>query len=104
MTERRVRRGLLNEGGDSVAKNEEEDQELHVPTVNQSCDKERNLHFLKKKYTRWKAVFPGSEWSIPMFLLKSGRSLTEFTTTFTHKGIHGDVCPCMLYYKTRWLE
>jgi hypothetical protein len=48
MTERRVRRGLLNEGGDSVAKNEEEEQELHVPTVNQSCDKERNLHFLRR--------------------------------------------------------
>jgi len=31
-----------------VAKNEEEEQELHVPPVNQSRDKERNLHFLEE--------------------------------------------------------
>src|SRR5436309_15843293 len=49
-TERRVRRGVLNECGGSVAKNEEEEQELHVPTVNQSRDKERNLHFLEEVY------------------------------------------------------
>ncbi len=31
-------------------KNEEEEHELHVPTVNQSRDKERNLHFLEEAY------------------------------------------------------
>ena len=33
-----------------MAKNEEEEHELHVPTVNQSRDKERNLHFLEEEY------------------------------------------------------
>ncbi len=41
-TERRGRRGVLNECGGSVATNEEEEQELHVPPVNQSRDKERH--------------------------------------------------------------
>ena len=31
-----------------MQKNEEEEHEVHVPTVNQSRDKERNLHFLEE--------------------------------------------------------
>jgi hypothetical protein len=66
-----------------VAKHEEEEQELHVPGVNQSGVKKRHLHFLEEVY-QMRAVFPGvflvdSSVSrrFSLFHLKIGRSLAQ---------------------------
>jgi len=58
---------------------------MSVPTVNQSRDKERNLHFLEEVYQMGRGFFPGvflvdsyNSRRFPLFHLKIGRSLTQF--------------------------
>src|SRR5712692_9867758 len=66
-TERRVHRGVLNECGGSVQKNEEEE---HVSCTFQrsiSLATKNVMYTFQKKYIRWEAVCPSSEWSIPLF-------------------------------------